>query len=160
MTKAAQDRTAVYRFFSADGWLLYVGMTVNTLVRFAHHRASAPWWHLADQNRTAITWYDSRTEAASAEIAAIEAEKPEWNIAGREDRHVGRPKTVLTASQEAALEDVAQIYAMHLELREQYKRMLAELADREGDPVPISHIAERLGLQRKTVYRHLGRSIT
>lgn len=41
----------------------------------------------------------------------------------------------------------------------EYKRALAELAQPVG-PVPIAHFAERLGVERKTVYRHLGRSMT
>lgn len=39
----------------------------------------------------------------------------------------------------------------------EYRALLTELADPSGDAVPVSHIAERLRLTRKTVYRHLGK---
>jgi hypothetical protein len=40
------------------------------------------------------------------------------------------------------------------------KARLAKLADPTGPAVPIAHLAERLGVERKTVYRYLGRSMT
>lgn len=43
----------------------------------------------------------------------------------------------------------------------QYRAAIAKLADREtGRGVPIAHLATELGVERKTVYRHLGRSMT
>jgi hypothetical protein len=41
----------------------------------------------------------------------------------------------------------------------EYRTLLGVLADPQQDAVPINHIADRLGLTRKTVYRHLGRSM-
>jgi transcriptional regulator of acetoin/glycerol metabolism len=42
-----------------------------------------------------------------------------------------------------------------------YKAALKEITDKEaGDGVPIAHMATELGIERKTVYRHLGRSMT
>lgn len=46
------------------------------------------------------------------------------------------------------------------EIEAQYKAALAALADPDGDAVPIAHLSERLGVERKTIYRHLGRSMT
>jgi hypothetical protein len=40
----------------------------------------------------------------------------------------------------------------------EYRAALTKLADKRK--VPIAHLADRLGVQRKTVYRHLGRSMT
>lgn len=40
-----------------------------------------------------------------------------------------------------------------------YKAQLAKLAQPTG-PVPIAYLAERLNLVRKTIYRHLGKSMT
>jgi transcriptional regulator of acetoin/glycerol metabolism len=56
--------------------------------------------------------------------------------------------------------DVVERYRRWHEAGEEYKRALAAVADPEGRAVPIAHLAEHLGIERKTVYRHLGRSMT
>lgn len=38
--------TFLYRFFDADGNLLYVGITWNPWVRWRVHRKEKPWWPL------------------------------------------------------------------------------------------------------------------
>jgi transcriptional regulator of acetoin/glycerol metabolism len=60
----------------------------------------------------------------------------------------------------ARIEAMVKLFQRQQEIEAEYKRALAALADPEGDNVPISHLAERLGIERKTVYRHLGRSMT
>jgi AcrR family transcriptional regulator len=60
----------------------------------------------------------------------------------------------------ARIDQVVALFKQQQEVEAQYKRALAELTAKEGDAVPIAHIAERLGVERKTVYRHLGRSMT
>lgn len=58
------------------------------------------------------------------------------------------------------IDAVVALYRQQQDIEAAYKKALAELTSAEGDAVPIAHIAERLGLQRKTIYRHLGRSMT
>jgi hypothetical protein len=60
----------------------------------------------------------------------------------------------------ARIDRVVGLYRQQQEIEAEYKRALAELTEKEGDAVPIAHIADRLGIERKTVYRHLGRSMT
>ncbi len=58
---------------------------------------------------------------------------------------------------------VAAVVARYRRLQEEearYKSDLASLADPDGDAVPIAYLADQLGVTRKTVYRHLGRSMT
>jgi biotin operon repressor len=74
------DPTAVYRLYGADGTLLYIGVTRNIAIRFAHHEANKPWWPLVA--RKTMTWYGSRSDAEAAEDAAIDAERPLYNIKG------------------------------------------------------------------------------
>jgi predicted GIY-YIG superfamily endonuclease len=74
------DPTAVYRLFSADGTLLYVGVTRDIAVRFSSHEQDKRWW--PQVARKTMTWYGSRDEALTAEDAAIAAESPAYNIAG------------------------------------------------------------------------------
>jgi Bacterial regulatory proteins, gntR family len=74
------DPTAVYRLYDADGTLLYIGITRNIALRFAHHEIYKPWW--PQVVRKTMTWYGSRAEAIRAESAAIVSEGPLYNIAG------------------------------------------------------------------------------
>jgi len=60
----------------------------------------------------------------------------------------------------ARIDHVAALFRRQQQIEAEYKRELAALTDKEGDAVPIAYMAERLGIQRKTVYRHLGRSMT
>lgn len=55
---------------------------------------------------------------------------------------------------------VVGLFQQRQEIEAEYKRALAELTSTNGDAVPIAYIAEQLSVERKTVYRHLGRSMT
>jgi len=83
--------TALYRFFDADGNLLYVGISDNLTVRFEWHRVNQPWWR--DIARKTITWYGTRNKAAAAEDYAIKTERPLHNRHGlpalSESRYTG-----------------------------------------------------------------------
>ena len=72
-------RTALYRYFDAEGNLLYLGIT-NDLHRrnSGHSRDSANTWFPLVASR-AEEWFESREEAATAERSALEAEAPPWN---------------------------------------------------------------------------------
>ena len=76
----ANRRTAVYRVYSDNGTLLYVGITVNPNVRFSEHAAEKPWWTAVDMSKTRIEWYRNRVGAKKAETKAIQAERPIYNI--------------------------------------------------------------------------------
>lgn len=67
----------LYRFFSADGALLYVGITNSPRDRFSQHRSAAPWWEEATS--ITLTRYTNRNELAAAEIHAIKTENPKYN---------------------------------------------------------------------------------
>jgi predicted GIY-YIG superfamily endonuclease len=73
-------RTALYRFYAADGALLYIGITVNPKARDYQHAAKSPWW--PESARKDICWYETWPAAELAERAAIRAERPRYNIAG------------------------------------------------------------------------------
>lgn len=71
------DTHVLYRFFDADGLLLYVGITNDPLVRFRAHGTDKSWYPRAVT--ATLTHFDSREELASAEWMAIQAEKPKYN---------------------------------------------------------------------------------
>lgn len=73
------DPTWVYRFYAADGALLYVGLTRHLERRVQEHAAIKRWW--PEVVRTESKLYRTRLRAARAEHAAIGAEDPRYNVA-------------------------------------------------------------------------------
>ena len=75
-----QVRTALYRFFDAQGLLLYVGISKDPQTRFGSHALTkkATWWPLVASR--SIEWFDDRPSAAAAEIQAIRDESPIYNL--------------------------------------------------------------------------------
>lgn len=71
--------TALYRFFDADGALLYVGITADLEQRWSSHQRK-PWW--PDVAEKTVEWYATRPVALAAELEAIRSEAPRYNVAG------------------------------------------------------------------------------
>jgi predicted GIY-YIG superfamily endonuclease len=72
------ERTALYRYFDANGDLLYIGISIDPDGRLkAHRHGHAPW--VGEVARRAIEWRDSRPLALKAEEEAIRAERPRFN---------------------------------------------------------------------------------
>ena len=69
-------KCAVYRFFDADGRLLYVGKAVDPEWREKGHRRRV-WWR--DVARKSVEWFDSEDAALAAEDLAIRDESPLYN---------------------------------------------------------------------------------
>jgi hypothetical protein len=84
---------------------------------------------------------------------------------GTQDRYAERvPKqrySPPTDEVAAKIEAAVEVFQRWQDSEAEYKQMVAELIDQDGQwKVPVAHMAERLGLERKTVYRHAGRSMT
>lgn len=100
---------ALYRHFSKDGELLYIGITSRIPTRLKEHSKHSHWW---DQIETVkIEHYPCRESVLKAETDAIISENPKFNV-----RH-NRGKTanaVMSATGEVAGENVtARIVALH-----------------------------------------------
>jgi predicted GIY-YIG superfamily endonuclease len=92
MCPACEDRgsqPAVYRFFDADGGLLYVGCTTQVNTRLRAHRGRI-WSYLVD--RVEVERYPTLDEAFAAEQKAIATENPEFNRAAPSSASVGDGK--------------------------------------------------------------------
>jgi hypothetical protein len=76
--KNPDGRVDLYRAFDAQGSLLYVGISVSAINRLIAHRTDSEWYGLCA--RLEITPYLSRHEALTAEVNAIEDERPRFNI--------------------------------------------------------------------------------
>ncbi|AEK07806.1 endonuclease [Mycobacterium phage Yoshi] len=70
----------LYRIYDNAGTLLYVGATTNPPTRFADHHRMQPWWATADTIK--LQHLPSPEALVEAELDAIAAEKPVYNIAG------------------------------------------------------------------------------
>jgi hypothetical protein len=64
----------IYRMYDAEGTVIYIGQSVNPLLRASNHRGDKPWWH--EVRTILIEFHD---DVLAAEQAAIEAENPQYN---------------------------------------------------------------------------------
>lgn len=78
--------TSLYRVFSAEGELLYIGISGDVPARLVQHRTTAPWWPSSPPVVTHVDYADRET-AHRAEMEAIAAENPLHNLL----RHPYRP---------------------------------------------------------------------
>ncbi len=81
------DKHYLYRYFNAEGELLYVGRSVSPLIRFRVGHSAKDW-----RNQVAVVdleEHDTHEHVVAAESAAIAAENPRHNIAGTR-RSAGR----------------------------------------------------------------------
>lgn len=69
---------ALYRAYDRRGRLLYVGKSLGPAARFRGHSQTQPWWHEVDTIR--LEHFPDDKLASEAEKAAIQAEKPRYNI--------------------------------------------------------------------------------
>lgn len=79
-------RTALYRLFDAEGRLLYVGIAFNPEARWRDHATEKPWWGNVIERR--VEWHETRTGALKAEVAAIKAEAPAYNVIDADEPHL------------------------------------------------------------------------
>ncbi len=85
---------ALYRLYSADGTLLYVGVAGDVKQRMVGHKSKSPWFR--DVRKVTITWYGWREDALDAEAWAIFRESPAHNMKGSRRRiaDTGRARVV------------------------------------------------------------------
>lgn len=70
----------LYRFFDSAGVLLYVGVTDEVATRWRTHAKTRPWW--IQVATITLEHHASRAAVLDAELAAIKAERPLYNVAG------------------------------------------------------------------------------
>ena len=73
-----KQKTSLYRHFDSEGRLLYVGISINPMIRFTQHKAEKDW--IDEVKSITIDQFNSRKDAIYAEKKAIESEKPKYNI--------------------------------------------------------------------------------
>jgi len=94
------SRHVLYRAYTSNGDLLYIGITDDPHTRFAFHDWVTPWWH--EVAETKLEEYGSRWEAMEAERAAILAEVPFHNVLANHRWHTKwRPAPPSQAARDA-----------------------------------------------------------
>lgn len=79
---------ALYRIYSHDGRLLYVGCSMSFPARIKSHEKLKPW--ATEMATVKIEWFSNRNDAITAERNAIAAELPEWNVHHRDNPKHGK----------------------------------------------------------------------
>lgn len=69
--------TAIYRLYSTDGVLLYIGKSVNPSFRWERHAEHDPWW--AEVARKTLEWFDKSQAATNSYRKAVRVESPARN---------------------------------------------------------------------------------
>ncbi len=72
-------------------------------------------------------------------------------------QRMAKPTFTPDAAQAELLMALRMAYRKKTDAEADYKRLLADCAEAD---IPIAKLAAELQVQRKTVYRHLGRSMT
>lgn len=72
---------AVYRMYSGDGVLLYVGCTSDLDRRLTQHILRRDW--IQEVARIQLEWHPNRDTARQVESAAIRTEDPWYNVRGK-----------------------------------------------------------------------------
>ena len=76
----------LYRFYDAEGSLLYVGITKFFEPRLKQHYKNAEWFFETAHVR--LEHYQTRQEVELAETRAIQTERPSYNLAKSIDKEV------------------------------------------------------------------------
>lgn len=95
----------LYRWWRADGTLLYVGKSISLFARISAHRKSSAFFPSAAT--MTIERFPDDVALAAAEIAAIRDEHPLYNVA--HNRRTGEPRMLIPVSSPA--EKVASHWA-------------------------------------------------
>lgn len=100
--KENTESTELYRHFDDEGKLLYVGISINALIRWLQHKANSK--HANRVSRITIERFETRNKAIFAEKKAIRDEKPEFNVSHNPGKiHKKKTLKVLSDSEKPLL---------------------------------------------------------
>lgn len=80
LTIPALREQDIYRFYDADGVLLYLGISVNAAMRSQGHRAGSEWWPAAVRMEIDHLGLMDRAAAELIERSCIQVERPMFNV--------------------------------------------------------------------------------
>lgn len=149
-------KTALYRYFDADGRLLYVGVSLSGIARQSQHQSASHWY--ADHASMTTEWFATRSEALEAERMAIITEKPIYNVVHRDEPlEATREQRNLTRSQIGRM----GAYALHAagkttttEARAKFLSRFEREVDPDGTLDPVER-ARRAQFAKKAYFTKL-----
>lgn len=80
-------RTGLYRLYDIHDRLLYIGIATTPETRWTQHALERTWW--PEVAHKAVEWHPTRADAERAEVAAIVAESPHYNVSHSTTRRRG-----------------------------------------------------------------------
>lgn len=101
----------VYRHFSSSGELLYIGSSVNVVVRTNQHKKEAKWFK--EISTITLQHFETIDEARNAEIDAIQIESPRENFRHVKNDMFRRPakkKRLVISGRHEQLEAICREY--------------------------------------------------
>lgn len=138
----------LYRFFDADGVLLYIGKTVNPSARFKEHCSVKSWWQEVSHIR--LEHQQSLGELNEAERIAIQTEHPKYNRINN-SAAISAAKIV---SLNSAGKNLADVRAAR---DEAFKKAKLEAITASEAGVTEVAIARTLGVDRMTIRKWVGK---
>lgn len=103
------DSTSVYRYYDANGILVYVGITHRGILRNAEHDKNAAWWPYVV--RQEVDHLSSRKEALAREKALIVKYRPPFNTQHNMDaRALREAYTAFAASVDAGTDSPLAVF--------------------------------------------------
>lgn len=138
------EAQAVYRCFSADGQVLYIGTTGHLGRRLSAHAEKV--WFLEVCGMT-FEWHPDELSALQAEARAIHIERPKYNIAGTGPRM--RP---VTRERRKQASRVQRDIVMLDEIGERRDRFVRALAAASGDGISPRRLRSISGLSNSFVH--------
>lgn len=98
----------VYRIYSNDGELLYVGATKAFRGRMRQHRSTGWWLREVDERRTEIETFDNAEDMARRELELIRNLRPPKNRAGVSSHAVPYGGTRVPSSRDGAIRKIIE----------------------------------------------------
>jgi predicted GIY-YIG superfamily endonuclease len=146
----AEREHALYRFFDAADVLLYVGVSVDPILRMKAHRREKDWW--SQVRSMTVEPFPTRQAALDAETEAIRTEKPLYNVQHNELVRVLPPADA--AGYVRGVQEVADLVLGHLisdaDLDEAQRRVKRwpQWFNHHNDLVNLAHAAMEYAVDR------------
>ena len=93
---ASSSSQTLYRFFDAAGVLLYVGITGDAATRWKAHSKAKGWWPQVATVK--VEHFAARPDVEAAEVAAIKAERPVFNVVHNAVGRIAQPNWAYPSS--------------------------------------------------------------
>ena len=135
------ERYAVYRCFTDQGELLYIGETGDLAKRLGDH-AKKLWF--AQVRGITLEWYADELDALNAERRAIHVEHPKYNVIHRNATVLSSPKPQARGARQPARRPQARTFDGLVADARAYRRELAAAGN--GERLTKERLRLRLGI--------------